>query len=185
MRKLSRLLGVLAVLALLAAACGSDGGDSDTGAAATTETDADSGDDSDAGDSEEEAMEDEDEAPAAMLTDVGVDDETIRLGLLTDLTGPFAPLTVPITDGTEAYWEWVNSQGGVAGRQVELDIFDTAYDLEAHGQFFEQVADTGDEGVVMIQTSTGSPHTASIRDDVTDLPPVSYTHLTLPTNREV
>lgn len=177
MKKLTRLLAVLAVLALLASACGSD----DDGDTASDDTSSDTSDDSgsddsgsdDSGSDDDSAMDDDsgdDDAPAEMKTDVGVTDDTIRLGVLTDLTGPFSPLTVPIADGTEAYWEWVNDNGGIAGRMVELELVDTAYDLEAHGQFFDGMADDGEEGVVMIQTSTGSPHTASIRDDVNDLP---------------
>ena len=163
MKLMVRLLALLAVLSLVAAACGSDG-DGDTASDGGTTTPADDAPADDAPADDAPA----DDAPAEMATDVGVTDDEIRLGLITDLTGPFAGLTVPITDGLEGYWEWVNSNGGIAGRDVILDIQDAAYDIDAFGQFYDQMSDDGDEGSVMMQMSLGSPMTASIREDLVD-----------------
>jgi len=173
MKLIVRLIGLLAVLSLVAAACGSDDDTTTDEGGTTAPADDDSGADDDEAVEDEEPVEDEeeamdDDAPAEMAVDVGVTDDEIRLGLITDLTGPFAGLTVPITDGIEGYWEWVNSNGGIAGRNVVLDIQDAAYDIDAFGQFYDQMSDDGDEGSVMLQMSLGSAMTASIREDLVD-----------------
>ena len=77
------------------------------------------------------------------LTDFGVDDDTIKIGLNADLSGIFAPLVTQIVDGQEAYWEIVNDNGGIAGRQVELVILDNGYDVPTHLENYEEMS--GDE----------------------------------------
>ncbi len=106
---------------------------------------------------------------------MGVTDDTIRIGLNADLSGAFAPLVTQIVDGQEAYWEIVNENGGIAGRQVELEIIDNAYDVPTHMENYAEMADTGDEGVIMFSQSTGSPHTATsapelVKDDLLAIP---------------
>ncbi len=154
MRRLRWFMAVLLVFALIAAACGDDDDDGAADGDDTVPADDTAADD--AGD----------DGAAEVLTDVGVDDEVIKVGLLADLTGIFSGLVVPLTDGTEAYFERLNDQGGVAGRQIEVITVDTGYDVPTHQQFYDQFSSTGEDGVAMIGFSTGSPHTASIRDDL-------------------
>jgi ABC-type branched-subunit amino acid transport system substrate-binding protein len=104
-------------------------------------------------------------APPApeIKTDIGVTDTEISIGLLADLTGPFSGLTVDIVDAQLAYWEnVVNANGGIAGRMVVPVVEDTAYDVVQHGEKYTKIVDQ----VVAFSNSTGSPHTASILDDV-------------------
>ena len=42
------------------------------------------------------------------------------VGLLADLSGPFAPLVQDIVAAQEVYWDLVNEGGGIAGRQIEV-----------------------------------------------------------------
>lgn len=102
-------------------------------------------------------------APGQVKTDIGVTHDTIKVGLLADLTGRFAVLASPVVDAQIAFWEKVNAEGGVAGgRRVELDIRDTSYDVSRHLQhYLELVAE-----VAAIGQSTGSPHTAQIADNL-------------------
>ena len=102
--------------------------------------------------------------PAEILTDFGVTDDTIRIGLNADLSGIFAPLVTQIVDGQEAYWEIVNANGGIAGRQVELVVLDNGYDVPTHLENYEKMSAESDDGVVMFSQSTGSPHTAATAD---------------------
>ena len=89
-------------------------------------------------------------------------DDTITIGLNADLSGIFAPLVTQIVDGQEAYWEIVNDNGGIAGRQVELVILDNAYDVPTHLENYEEMSGEGDQGGrAMFSQSTGSPHTAA------------------------
>ena len=172
MKKL-RWLALLAVFSLLAVAC--------TAAEETVdsveegvEEGADAAEDAVDGDDEEEAMEDDEEAMeddeeameddeggevVEVATDFGVDDETIRVGLSADLSGIFAGLTTVVVDAQTAYFERLNEEGGIAGRQVELVVLDSAYDVPTHLDNYAELAEESADGVVMISQSTGSPHT--------------------------
>ncbi len=99
-------------------------------------------------------------AAMEIATDFGVDLEagTIKVGMLSDLTGPFGPLVSAILAGTQAYWDQVNANGGVNGLQVELVTKDTQYVVDNHIQFYNEIK----EQVVAIGHSTGSPHTVAI-----------------------
>ena len=69
-----------------------------------------------------------------------------------------------IVDGQEAFWEIVNDNGGIAGRQVELVIMDNGYDVATHLANYEEMSSDGPDGVLMFSHSTGSPHTAATAD---------------------
>jgi len=95
-----------------------------------------------------------------IATDFGVDLDAgvIKIGMLSDLTGPFGPLVSAILAGTQAYWDQVNANGGIEGLQVELVTRDTQYVVDNHIQFYNEIKDQ----VVAIGHSTGSPHTVAI-----------------------
>jgi ABC-type branched-subunit amino acid transport system substrate-binding protein len=58
----------------------------------------------------------------------GFDGKTIKLGVLTPLTGPVAVIGEPLTAGNEVYFESINKKGGIAGKyKVELEQADTQY----------------------------------------------------------
>jgi ABC-type branched-subunit amino acid transport system substrate-binding protein len=58
----------------------------------------------------------------------GFDGKTIRLGVLTPLSGPVAVIGNPLTAGNEVYFEAVNQKGGIGGKyKVELVQEDTRY----------------------------------------------------------
>lgn len=166
MKQLRLIFILIATLGLLAAACG------DSSETTTTAAPAEAPDATEAPADTEPPVEGDPpptEPPAAeILTGIGVDDESIRVGFLSDLTGIFAGLTVPITDGSEAYFERLNDEGGIAGRQIETVVLDTGYDVPTHLEHYDSLSSDGDDGVVMLGTSTGSPHTAAIRDDLVD-----------------
>ncbi len=100
------------------------------------------------------------EAMMDIATDFGVDIDAgvIRVGMLSDLTGPFGPLVSAILAGTQSYWDEVNANGGINGLQVELVVRDTVYVIDNHIAFYEEIKDD----VVALGHSTGSPHTVAI-----------------------
>ena len=154
MRTKSKWLAILLVLGLVLAACGDSGGDDTTTTAAETEeptTTAGGGDETTTTAGEE---------PMEIATDVGVDLEaqTITIGLLSDLSGPFAPLVTVINAGHEVYWADVNANGGINGLQVALEVRDTGYVVDTHVQLYEELKSQ----VVAFGHSTGSPHTVAI-----------------------
>lgn len=162
MRRHRSWLAWLLVLGLVFAACSSDDGDTaeeTTTTAAPATTAAGDGDgDGDTTTTTEAEMMDE------IATDFGVDLEAgvIRIGMLSDLTGPFGPLVSAILAGSEAYWASVNAAGGIEGLEVELVTRDTQYIVDNHVQFYNEIKDQ----VVMIGHSTGSPHTVAINDQL-------------------
>src|SRR5437868_1474070 len=77
--------------------------------------------------SEEPAAVDAHRAPVGLPTAVaGFDGVTIRLGVLTAATGPESLIGLPLTAGTKAYFDYVNTElGGIGGKyKVELDLQD-------------------------------------------------------------
>ena len=96
--------------------------------------------------------------------DHGVTDTTIRVGAMADLSGRFASLTTQIVDAQTVYWDMVNANGGIDGKQVEFVVLDNGYDVATHLERYEVMRDTGDSGVVILANSTGSPHTAAIAE---------------------
>jgi len=73
------------------------------------------------------------------------------------------------------FWEIVNDNGGIGGRQVELVILDNAYDVPKHLENYEVMSGDGPDSVVMFSQSTGSPHTTAtaqllVEDDLIAIP---------------
>lgn len=63
----------------------------------------------------------------AQAADPGVTNNKIIIGTTTPLTGPAAPGYKDIPVAAQAYFNYVNKNGGVNGRQIELKIFDDQY----------------------------------------------------------
>ncbi len=162
MRKRFSWLVVVFAFALLAAACSSGdssdtttttagGGGSDTttttsGGGGETTTTAGGGDEIAAG------------------RGVDVENKTITLGLLADLTGLFAPLVIDITDAQRVYFDIVNANGGIDGWTVELVVEDTNYNVEQHQEKYEKIH----EEVLGISQSTGSPTNVALLPEYID-----------------
>jgi ABC-type branched-subunit amino acid transport system substrate-binding protein len=92
-------------------------------------------------------------------TGPGVTVDTVRLGVLTDLTGPFSAGGKNLLQGTQLYWRQQNQAGGVCGRRVELRVRDHGYDPQkAVGQYRDLAPD-----VLAMQTLLGSSVLAALR----------------------
>ena len=123
--KLKRLLALLMAFGLSAAACGGSSG-SEEGDDTSTET-------TEEGAAEETTTsaapaEEAPEAAEEIAVDFGVTDTEIRVGLNADLSGPFAALVSEIVESQKVYWEFVNENGGIAGRDVVPIVLDSGYD---------------------------------------------------------
>ena len=106
------------------------------------------------------------EKVADVKTDYGADDSTIRVGLLADLSGPFSVLVKDIVLAQQVYWDRLNKSGGIAGRQIKLNVQDNKYDVQTHKQLFQSMKGRDSNGVLILSQSTGSPHTAAIKDEL-------------------
>lgn len=157
----TKWLALLMVFALVVVACGSTD-DAGTDTTSATETTQASTATTEGTTETTEAMAEGDHAN--VTTDFGVDLEAgvIRVGMLSDLTGPFGPLVSAILAGTQAHWDDVNANGGINGLTVELVTRDTVYVVDNHVQFYNEIRDQ----VVAIGHSTGSPHTVAINDQL-------------------
>ncbi|MGZ4270101.1 MAG: ABC transporter substrate-binding protein [Solirubrobacteraceae bacterium] len=91
-------------------------------------------------------------------TGPGVTDKTITLGILTDLSGVFAPLAGPLTKANQLYWKTQNAQGGVCNRQVNLIIKDHGYDPQKAVVQYRDFAPK----IAGLQQLLGSPITAAL-----------------------
>ena len=154
--KLGHRTGVLLAATVLAAASGCS-----TKAPDTTSTGDDSGD-------------------GEVTVGRGIEGSTIKLGVLTDLTGVFAALGADLTNAHTLYWEKQNAGDKVCGTyDVELDIKDTGY-VPAQGvQFFSGMQDE----VLAMQQTIGSPINAALSEtyeaaSVVNIPPAWARSLT-------
>lgn len=61
----------------------------------------------------------------------GVNDKSIKIGVVLDQTGPAAGVTVPCTQGIRTYMKYINDNGGINGRQLEVIVEDDRYSIPA------------------------------------------------------
>ncbi|GAA3384869.1 ABC transporter substrate-binding protein [Cryptosporangium minutisporangium] len=99
-----------------------------------------------------------DGANGDVKTGNGVTGDTITVGMLTDLSGPFAAgAAVQVTE-TKAYFQQLNKDGGVCGRQVEVDVRDHGYDPQKAVTLYRSMASK----VVALQQVLGGPTSAAV-----------------------
>lgn len=93
----------------------------------------------------------------------------IYLGVISDLTGPFAPVGVPLTAGGKAFWEKVNADGGIGDYEINVTEYveDNQYNPDVHARVYDKIK--GD--VLAMAQSLGTVATeAMLRDpDAEDL----------------
>ncbi|MEJ7659718.1 MAG: ABC transporter substrate-binding protein [Hymenobacter sp.] len=102
--------------------------------------------------------------PSELATDFGVTEDTITLGILTDLTGPFAALSTAIVQGNQLVYDKVNADGGICDRQIELIIEDHGYDVQRAVQLYAQV----EPDVLGMTQLIGSPMTTALLETITE-----------------
>ncbi|MEW6615313.1 MAG: ABC transporter substrate-binding protein [Thermodesulfobacteriota bacterium] len=59
----------------------------------------------------------------------GVSKDTIKVGLIADMTGPVTAVTVPMSNGIKNYLRYLNEQGGIHGRKIRLIHEDDRYSV--------------------------------------------------------
>ncbi|HSG78205.1 MAG TPA: ABC transporter substrate-binding protein [Acidimicrobiia bacterium] len=164
----------LLVLALVAAACGDDDDAGTTQAttattaaattttAAATTTTAGTTETTAAATTTTEAM--TTEVPSS--PDDGVTDDVIKIGWMGDLTGPTAGTQAYTAAGAAAYAAFVNANGGLAGREIELIEKDDQYSVETGTTNYFALVE--DDKVLAISGQGGSGIIAAIKEDIRD-----------------
>ncbi|MEJ5272710.1 MAG: ABC transporter substrate-binding protein [Spirochaetota bacterium] len=57
----------------------------------------------------------------------GITATEIKIGSFQALSGPVAAIGVPVKKGLDAYFNWVNANGGINGRKINLIVADDAF----------------------------------------------------------
>lgn len=128
MRRFRWLLALLLVFSLVAAACGDDDDTTAGGDSADDGLDDGLDDDTGGGGLDEGSDGGTGETPEA--TEIGITEDKIIVSVMADVDNPFAPgLARGNWDGTRAWAEYVNANGGLAGRRVEVVTIDTKLDI--------------------------------------------------------
>lgn len=123
--------------------------------------------------------------PCAAHSDApGVTDSTITLGTISTLSGPVPGLGASSQGAARAYVAYMNSKGGVCGRQVDLKTADDGYDA---GRFRAIVTDfnpkvlgiigglaAGDGGGAQLVTQDGLPDVGLPTSDTFSGAPVVF-----------
>lgn len=114
--------------------------------------------------------------PEEVRTDIGVEGDTITLGVLTDLTGVFAALGKDITNANTLFWE---DQKVCDRFSVELDVQDTGYVPQQGVQLYSGMKDS----VLAMQQTIGSPINTALApeyeaDKIVNLPSAWAANLT-------
>ncbi|NEY36644.1 ABC transporter substrate-binding protein [Streptomyces sp. PRKS01-65] len=95
-------------------------------------------------------------------TGPGVGEKSIRLGALTDLTGPYATLGKSIVQAQQMWADETNAAGGICGRKVEIVVKDHGYDVQKAVTAYADIA----PDVVALPQVIGSPVVAALIDDI-------------------
>lgn len=90
-----------------------------------------------------------------MFSLIAVAAEKITIGMTAALTGPSSALGKEMQAGIASYFHYVNSHGGVAGREVELIVKDDGYEPERAGSNMRSLIE--DDNVVAVIGNVGTP----------------------------
>ena len=100
------------------------------------------------------------DCPAEWSETSGIDDTTIRVGQTIATSGNLASYA-NLSSGMEAYFDVVNQQGGIDGRQIELTVRDDAYDPS---RTIDEVETFVTDDEMFAVTTLGSPNTLATYD---------------------
>ena len=102
-------------------------------------------------------------AAAELVPGPGFDGSTINVGVISDLSGPASIIGNPLTAGGQVYYDYINSQGGVAGRYlIETVERDHQYNPATAVQIYNEAKDD----VVMFGQLLGTPITNAVLESL-------------------
>ena len=98
----------------------------------------------------------------------GEADNAIKVGAIFDLTGPTADVGTDYADGMRGFVDWINLQGGIEGRPIDLIYQDYAYQVPRAEQLYSQFVN---EGVVAFMGwGTGDTEALKLRIAEDEIP---------------
>jgi branched-chain amino acid transport system substrate-binding protein len=150
------LLALLLVLGLVAASCGRDeeeGGSDDNGDT-TEDPDTTEGDNGDAAAGPATTDDCDGYEP-----DAGISDDTIKLGSSFPVNLPFAEIAA----GWNAWFETINGEGGINGRQIDVVERDDNYEPANTVRNAQELID--EEGVFALFNLVGTPNNLNVQEE--------------------
>ena len=99
-------------------------------------------------------------------SDVGVTEDTVNVGAHFPLTGVAAPGYSEIPTGAQAYFDYVNANGGVHGRKIEYVVKDDGYNPTNTSQVTNELV-LQDEIFAMVG-GLGTPTHSAVVDFLND-----------------
>ena len=94
------------------------------------------------------------------VAEIGVTDRTILIGRTAGITGPVASAALELGDGAKAYFDTINSQGGIHGRQIKLITMDDKFDPKLAAANAETLIKK--DKVFALFLTRGTPHNEAI-----------------------
>ncbi|MGP4028792.1 ABC transporter substrate-binding protein [Actinomadura sp. 3N407] len=88
----------------------------------------------------------------------GVTDSEIKIGVLTDLSGPFKAGAAVQVQEKKAYWAAKSAQGGICGRKITVDVRDHGYNPQRAVSLYRSMS----PNIVALQQVLGSPVVAAV-----------------------
>jgi len=95
----------------------------------------------------------------------GITDTEVRFMMSLPRSGPLAGFGA-IGDGVKSYFDYVNSQGGIDGRQLMLDIKDDGYQPDRTKSNVDEAIES--ESYAAFASILGTPNVGAIRDTTED-----------------
>src|SRR5439155_12454423 len=96
----------------------------------------------------------------------GVTAKSILLGQSAAFSGPAAQLGIQMNIGTKAYFDYVNNQGGVHGRKIELKTRDDKYEANLCVEATKKLI--GEDKVFALVSYVGTPTTGAAMPFITE-----------------
>jgi ABC-type branched-subunit amino acid transport system substrate-binding protein len=119
------------------------------------------------------------ESAGGIRTGPGVTEDTITVGAITDLTGPFAAVGRPRSTAAGVLFEQINADGGICDRQIEYVVRDHQFDVQTAVTLYNQI----EAEVLGLAQFLGSAQLAavlpSIREDEMPVAPVAFASTSL------
>jgi len=91
---------------------------------------------------------------SAAGADPGITSNSILIGQSAAFTGPASELGTEMRAGAMAYFQWINAQGGIGGRKIELRSLDDGYEGDRAAANTRKLID---EGVFLLFGYVGTP----------------------------
>ena len=103
-------------------------------------------------------------AADGITTGPGVTEDTITLGVMTDLTGPFKELATTLQIGHTMWADEVNARGGICKRQIKIETLDHGFQADTATIQFPDL----EPKVAGFMELLGSSVIAALKTDISD-----------------